>query len=221
MILNKSLPNSSNAGYCRNIHRQVYKISSLSQIVYSIINSFLTKLNCLIPSTSTVKIVQCQLIFHWDQLWDREIMTLSSFHRLIQECWHENPAKRPTFRQILTRLDAIQNSIGHKRRWKVSPLNLCLGILYFTWWVTTILTLHFIWLSLKQFLRITNHFSVLNCYKCFILSAPGGISTLESSVMLFFGAMSTSFDNKYWKMILLNLWIEPSLGSYTFQVLVL
>lgn len=41
---------------------------------------------------------------------------------LIQECWHENPAKRPTFRQILTRLDAIQNSIGHKRRWKVRPL---------------------------------------------------------------------------------------------------
>ncbi|KAG6778921.1 hypothetical protein POTOM_015284 [Populus tomentosa] len=81
---------------------------------------------------------------------------------LIQECWHENPAKRPTFRQILTRLDAIQNSIGHKRRWK--------------------------------FLRITNHFSVLNCYKCFILSAPGGINTLESSVMLFFGAMSETTE---------------------------
>ncbi|KAF9683723.1 hypothetical protein SADUNF_Sadunf04G0044000 [Salix dunnii] len=41
---------------------------------------------------------------------------------LIEECWHENPAKRPPFRQILTRLDAIQNSIGHKRRWKVRPL---------------------------------------------------------------------------------------------------
>ncbi|CAK7350340.1 unnamed protein product [Dovyalis caffra] len=41
---------------------------------------------------------------------------------LIEECWHENPAKRPTFRQILTRLDAIHSSIGHKRRWKVRPL---------------------------------------------------------------------------------------------------
>ncbi|XP_065877553.1 serine/threonine-protein kinase 12 [Euphorbia lathyris] len=41
---------------------------------------------------------------------------------LIQECWHENPAKRPTFRQIIRRLDAILNSIGHKSRWKVRRL---------------------------------------------------------------------------------------------------
>ncbi|KDP21162.1 hypothetical protein JCGZ_21633 [Jatropha curcas] len=41
---------------------------------------------------------------------------------LIQECWDEIPAKRPTFRQIITRLESIHNSIGHKRRWKVRPL---------------------------------------------------------------------------------------------------
>ncbi|EEF40144.1 integrin-linked protein kinase 1 [Ricinus communis] len=41
---------------------------------------------------------------------------------LIQECWNENPAKRPTFRQIITKLESIYNSIGHKRRWKVRPL---------------------------------------------------------------------------------------------------
>ncbi|KAJ9135967.1 hypothetical protein P3X46_033085 [Hevea brasiliensis] len=41
---------------------------------------------------------------------------------LIQECWNENPAKRPTFRQIITRLESIYNSVGHKRRWKVRPL---------------------------------------------------------------------------------------------------
>ncbi|KAJ4823904.1 hypothetical protein Tsubulata_026760 [Turnera subulata] len=41
---------------------------------------------------------------------------------LIEECWQENPAKRPTFRQILVRLEVVQNKIGHKRHWKVRPL---------------------------------------------------------------------------------------------------
>uniref|UniRef100_A0A5B7AK26 Putative dual specificity protein kinase shkB n=1 Tax=Davidia involucrata TaxID=16924 RepID=A0A5B7AK26_DAVIN len=41
---------------------------------------------------------------------------------LIEECWSEKPAKRPTFRQIISRLDNIYNSLGHKRRWKVRPL---------------------------------------------------------------------------------------------------
>ncbi|KAG4971324.1 hypothetical protein JHK84_037396 [Glycine max] len=38
---------------------------------------------------------------------------------LIEECWNENPAKRPTFRQIITRLESIYNTISHKRHWKV------------------------------------------------------------------------------------------------------
>ncbi|KAH1208365.1 hypothetical protein AAZX31_15G084900 [Glycine max] len=41
---------------------------------------------------------------------------------LIEECWNENPAKRPTFRQIITKLESIYNTIGHKRHWKVRPL---------------------------------------------------------------------------------------------------
>ncbi|WVY92806.1 hypothetical protein V8G54_031894 [Vigna mungo] len=41
---------------------------------------------------------------------------------LIEECWNENPAMRPTFRQIITRLEFIYNTIGQKRRWKVRPL---------------------------------------------------------------------------------------------------
>ncbi|CAN1847291.1 Integrin-linked protein kinase 1 [Linum perenne] len=41
---------------------------------------------------------------------------------LIEKCWHENPAQRPTFRQILPILDSIYNRIGYKRRWKVRPL---------------------------------------------------------------------------------------------------
>ncbi|CAK9154688.1 unnamed protein product [Ilex paraguariensis] len=41
---------------------------------------------------------------------------------LIEECWSENPSKRPTFRQIIRRLESIYNSLGHKRRWKVRPL---------------------------------------------------------------------------------------------------
>ncbi|GMP74108.1 hypothetical protein CsSME_00031629 [Camellia sinensis var. sinensis] len=38
---------------------------------------------------------------------------------LIEVCWSENPAKRPTFRQIISRLETIYSSIGHKRRWKI------------------------------------------------------------------------------------------------------
>ncbi|KAF5810804.1 putative protein kinase TKL-Pl-5 family [Helianthus annuus] len=41
---------------------------------------------------------------------------------LIEECWHENPAERPTFRKIISRLESIYNSINRRRRWKVKPL---------------------------------------------------------------------------------------------------
>ncbi|KAJ0111398.1 hypothetical protein Patl1_01489 [Pistacia atlantica] len=37
---------------------------------------------------------------------------------LIEECWSEEPFKRPTFRQIITRLDYIYNQLPHKRHWK-------------------------------------------------------------------------------------------------------
>ncbi|KAJ9566161.1 hypothetical protein OSB04_002127 [Centaurea solstitialis] len=41
---------------------------------------------------------------------------------LIEECWHENPAQRPTFRKIITRLESTYNSVNRRRRWKVRPL---------------------------------------------------------------------------------------------------
>ncbi|XP_021274230.1 serine/threonine-protein kinase HT1 isoform X1 [Herrania umbratica] len=41
---------------------------------------------------------------------------------LIEECWSEEPIKRPPFRQIITRLDHISNQLAHKGRWKVGPL---------------------------------------------------------------------------------------------------
>ncbi|KAJ4703731.1 putative Protein kinase [Melia azedarach] len=41
---------------------------------------------------------------------------------LIEECWNEKPAKRPTFRQIITRLEFLYNGIGHKRRWKIRTM---------------------------------------------------------------------------------------------------
>ncbi|XVF25574.1 hypothetical protein REPUB_Repub13aG0223600 [Reevesia pubescens] len=41
---------------------------------------------------------------------------------LIEDCWNEKPAKRPTFRQIITRLESIHYSFSHKKRWKVSSL---------------------------------------------------------------------------------------------------
>lgn len=42
---------------------------------------------------------------------------------LIEVCWSEDPTKRPTFREIIVRLDHIYNNLGRKRRWiKVRPL---------------------------------------------------------------------------------------------------
>ncbi|KAB2033797.1 hypothetical protein ERO13_D04G037900v2 [Gossypium hirsutum] len=41
---------------------------------------------------------------------------------LIEECWSEEPFRRPTFRQIITRLDDINNQLAHKGNWKVGPL---------------------------------------------------------------------------------------------------
>ncbi|KAL8507229.1 hypothetical protein ACS0TY_017953 [Phlomoides rotata] len=39
--------------------------------------------------------------------------------QLIEECWNDDPANRPTFKQIIPRLEAIYNRFGHRRRWKV------------------------------------------------------------------------------------------------------
>ncbi|XP_071736130.1 serine/threonine-protein kinase 12-like [Rutidosis leptorrhynchoides] len=47
---------------------------------------------------------------------------------LVEECWHENPAKRPSFRQIITRLESIYNSLSNKKRWKAQPFT-CFGLL--------------------------------------------------------------------------------------------
>lgn len=41
---------------------------------------------------------------------------------LIEECWSQDPFKRPTFRQIIKRLDDINTQFARKRRWKVMPL---------------------------------------------------------------------------------------------------
>ncbi|THU59490.1 hypothetical protein C4D60_Mb07t02670 [Musa balbisiana] len=41
---------------------------------------------------------------------------------LIEQCWSEDPAKRPTFKNIIDQLLIIQNQIAQKQRWKVRPL---------------------------------------------------------------------------------------------------
>lgn len=41
---------------------------------------------------------------------------------LIEDCWNDEPAKRPTFRQIITRLESIHYKFSHKRQCKVAPL---------------------------------------------------------------------------------------------------
>nr|ABF72018.1 protein kinase family protein [Musa acuminata] len=51
---------------------------------------------------------------------------------LIEHCWSENPADRPTFREIIDRLSKIQNHIAQKRRWKVSLFNFYLGLQLFS-----------------------------------------------------------------------------------------
>ncbi|GLT52544.1 hypothetical protein SLA2020_258790 [Shorea laevis] len=47
---------------------------------------------------------------------------------LIEDCWKDAPAERPTFRQIITRLESIHNRYGHKWRWKVRPLKCFLKV---------------------------------------------------------------------------------------------
>ncbi|XP_057764132.1 integrin-linked protein kinase 1-like [Salvia miltiorrhiza] len=43
---------------------------------------------------------------------------------LIEECWSENPADRPTFRQIIPRLEGIHSRFDHRSCWKqVIPLD--------------------------------------------------------------------------------------------------
>ncbi|KNA17127.1 hypothetical protein SOVF_082820 [Spinacia oleracea] len=42
---------------------------------------------------------------------------------LIEECWSKDPTKRPTFRDIIMRLDHISNNLGRRKHWiKVRPL---------------------------------------------------------------------------------------------------
>ncbi|KAJ4881015.1 Integrin-linked protein kinase family [Raphanus sativus] len=41
---------------------------------------------------------------------------------LIEECWSDKPAKRPTFRAIIKRLESILHHMGHKRQWRMKPL---------------------------------------------------------------------------------------------------
>lgn len=54
--------------------------------------------------------------------------------RLIEECWSENPADRPTFKDIIDRLLNIQNYIVRKRHWRVSFLNFYLMMHFFSFW---------------------------------------------------------------------------------------
>ncbi|PON69406.1 Serine/threonine protein kinase [Parasponia andersonii] len=41
---------------------------------------------------------------------------------LIEQCWSEEPFQRPTFRQIIKRLEDTCNQFARKSRWKVRPL---------------------------------------------------------------------------------------------------
>lgn len=45
---------------------------------------------------------------------------------LIQECWSMEPFKRPTFGEIIVRLENINCQLARHSRWKIGPLN-CLS----------------------------------------------------------------------------------------------
>lgn len=47
---------------------------------------------------------------------------------LIEHCWHDKPCKRPTFRQIISRLEDIEKVLERKRRLKAGPFG-CFRIL--------------------------------------------------------------------------------------------
>lgn len=40
-------------------------------------------------------------------------------NRLIEDCWDEQPSKRPSFKEIIAKLDDLNKHIVQKRRWKV------------------------------------------------------------------------------------------------------
>ncbi|XP_015083080.1 integrin-linked protein kinase 1 isoform X2 [Solanum pennellii] len=42
---------------------------------------------------------------------------------LIEDCWEEQPSKRPTFQRIIIRLEEINRILLHRRRWKAWALN--------------------------------------------------------------------------------------------------
>ncbi|XP_057505551.1 integrin-linked protein kinase 1-like [Actinidia eriantha] len=41
---------------------------------------------------------------------------------LIEECWSQKPFNRPTFAQIIVRLEDVNNRLVHRRRWKLRAL---------------------------------------------------------------------------------------------------
>ncbi|XP_010323645.1 serine/threonine-protein kinase 12 isoform X2 [Solanum lycopersicum] len=43
--------------------------------------------------------------------------------KLIEDCWKEQPSKRPTFQRIIIRLEEINRILLHRRRWKAWALN--------------------------------------------------------------------------------------------------
>ncbi|GAB4850735.1 hypothetical protein Ancab_030035 [Ancistrocladus abbreviatus] len=51
---------------------------------------------------------------------------------LIEQCWNENAIERPTFRQIIDRLEVISVKIDRKRKWKIVPVS-CFKALESLW----------------------------------------------------------------------------------------
>ena len=52
--------------------------------------------------------------------------------RLIEECWSEKPANRPTFKKIIPRLESICSTLIQRNRWKVCYLVVVIRKVYLT-----------------------------------------------------------------------------------------
>ncbi|KAL5997701.1 hypothetical protein ACLOJK_008631 [Asimina triloba] len=50
--------------------------------------------------------------------YSRKSQVIASKTKLIEVCWDDNPAKRPTFRQIISSLSTIEQHLVRRRRWK-------------------------------------------------------------------------------------------------------
>lgn len=90
--------------------------------------------------------------------------------RLIEECWNDKPAIRPSFKQIIPRLESIYKKFDRSKHWKVKVTTvsvhlLCDWCLYV--WFFHIFGHQLIKLFAICFIKIKKHISYVTQVECF------------------------------------------------------